>query len=144
MVVFGAGSFACSQVSSPESLILFRGVQGFGAALIMPATLSILTNVFRDDAERARGDRLWAGVSGPGRGSGALAGGFLLEHFWWGSIFLVNVPLVAVAIVAALLVVPESLDPHAPGLDLVGTVLSAGGLLSLLYDDHRGPERRVG
>ncbi len=139
MVVFGAGSFACSQVSSPESLILFRGVQGFGAALIMPATLSILTNVFRDDAERARAIALWAGVSGLGVALGPLAGGFLLEHFWWGSIFLVNVPLVAVAIVAALLVVPESLDPHAPRLDLVGTVLSAVGLLSLLYAIIEGP-----
>ena len=82
-------------------------MQGFGAAFIMPATLSILTNVFTDAAERARAIALWAGVSGLGVAIGPLAGGYLLEHFWWGSIFLVNVPIVIVTIVAALVIVPD-------------------------------------
>lgn len=139
LVLFGGGSLGCSLVHSPGVLILTRGVQGFGAAFIMPATLSILTNVFRDDQERARAISLWAGVSGLGVAIGPLAGGFLLQHFWWGSIFLVNVPIVAAAIVAAVIVVPDSRDPGAPALDLLGTALSTVGLIALLYGIIEGP-----
>ena len=102
LVVFGGGSLACSQVDSANALIAMRAVQGLGAAFIMPATLSILTNVFGDPAERARAISIWAGVSGLGVAIGPLAGGYLLEHFWWGSIFLVNVPIVIVAVIAAI------------------------------------------
>jgi EmrB/QacA subfamily drug resistance transporter len=125
----------------PEPLILLRGVQGLGAAFIMPATLSILTNVFRDPTERSRAIALWAGVSGLGIVIGPLAGGFLLEHFWWGAVFLVNVPIAAVAIVAVLLLVPESKDAHAPALDVIGTVLSTVGLISLLFGIIEGSTR---
>ena len=91
-----------------------RAVQGLGAAFIMPSTLSILTNVFGDPDERARAISIWAGVSGLGVAIGPLAGGYLLEHFWWGSIFLVNVPIVIVAVIAA--VDPGSqLEGRAPG-----------------------------
>ena len=140
-MIFGAGSLACSQVDTPSALILLRGVQGFGAAFIMPATLSILTNVFTDERERARAIALWAGVSGLGVAIGPLAGGFLLEHFWWGSIFLVNVPIVIVTIVAALVIVPDSRDEHAAKLDLLGTVLSTVGLVALLFGIIEGPTR---
>ncbi len=139
LLIFAAGSFGCSQVHSPQALILLRGVQGFGAAFIMPATLSILTNVFRDDSERARAIAIWAGVSGLGVAIGPLAGGYLLEHFWWGSIFLVNVPIVAVTVIAAVAIVPESKDEHAARLDLLGTVLSTVGLVALLYGIIEGP-----
>jgi EmrB/QacA subfamily drug resistance transporter len=105
----------------------------------MPATLSILTNVFTNPAERARAIGLWAGVSGLGVAIGPLVGGYLLEHFWWGSIFLVNVPIVAVAVVAALFLVPESRDEHAPRLDVLGTLLSTVGLIALLYGVIEGP-----
>ncbi len=73
----------------------------------MPATLSILTNVFTDPDERGRAIGLWAGVSGLGVAIGPLVGGFLLEHFWWGSVFLVNVPIIVFAVIAVVLVVPE-------------------------------------
>jgi len=139
LLVFGAGSLACALVHQPQTLIFMRGVEGLGAAFIMPATLSILTNVFTDDVERAKAISIWAGVSGLGVAIGPLAGGFLLQHFWWGSIFLVNVPIVAVAIVAAVALVPDSRDPEAPRLDLIGTVLSTTGLIGVLYGIIQGP-----
>src|SRR5262245_5105689 len=108
LLIFGAGSLACSQVGSPTTLIGFRALQGFGAALIMPATLSILANVFTDESERARAIALWAGVSGPGVALGPLAGGSLREPFGGGSIFLVNVPVVIVAAVGAVVMGPGS------------------------------------
>ena len=141
LVIFGAGSLACSQVDSANALILFRAVQGFGAAFIMPATLSIIANVFTDERERARAIALWAGVSGLGVVIGPLAGGYLLEHFWWGSIFLVNVPVVIVTIVAAVVFVPESKDEHAARLDLLGALLSIVGLVTLLFGIIEGPSR---
>jgi EmrB/QacA subfamily drug resistance transporter len=139
LVIFGVGSLGCSRVSTPSALILLRGVQGFGAAFIMPATLSILVNVFSDASERARAIALWAGVSGLGVAIGPVVGGYLLEHYWWGSIFLVNVPIILIAIVAALVFVPESRDPHAARLDLLGTALSTIGLVALLYGIIEGP-----
>ena len=139
LAIFGLGSFGCSRASTATELIAFRAVQGFGAAFIMPATLSILTNVFRDPAERAKAIALWAGVSGLGVAIGPLAGGYLLEHFWWGSIFLVNVPLVAVTIAAAVVIVPRSRDPLAPKLDILGTLLSTVGLVALLFGIIEGP-----
>ena len=140
LLVFGAGSLACSMVSTPNALIGFRAVQGFGAAFVMPATLSILTNVFTGAAERSRAIALWSGVSGLGVAVGPVVGGYLLEHFRWGSIFLVNVPLVVVAVLAAAFLVPRSKDPDAPSLDVVGTVLSTTGLVSMLYAIIQGPE----
>jgi MFS family permease len=139
LLVFGGGSAACSLTHSANTLIFTRGIQGLGGAAIMPATLSIISNVFLDAAERARAIAIWAGVSGLGVAIGPLAGGYLLGHFWWGSIFLVNVPIVLVAIIAALVLVPESRDPHAPALDIVGTVLSTIGLIALLYGIIEGP-----
>ncbi len=139
LLIFGAGSFACSRVSTANVLIPLRGLQGFGAAFIMPATLSILVNVFNDPSERARAIALWAGVSGLGVAIGPVVSGYLLEHFWWGSIFLVNVPIVAAAIVAAFVLVPESRDQHAARLDLAGTALSTVGLVALLYGIIDGP-----
>jgi EmrB/QacA subfamily drug resistance transporter len=107
----------------------------------MPSTLSILTNVFADPGERARAIAIWAGVSGVGVAVGPLVGGWLLEHFWWGSIFLINVPLIIVTIIAVLVEVPDTKDEHAPALDLVGCVLSTLGLVTLLYGIIEGPGR---
>ena len=90
-----------------------RGVMGLGGAFIMPSTLSILTNVFPSE-ERGRAIGIWAGVSGLGVALGPLTGGFLLEHFWWGSVFLVNVPVVIVAVIATWFIVPRTKDPTRP------------------------------
>ncbi|OWY61738.1 MFS transporter, partial [cyanobacterium TDX16] len=92
LVVFGLGSVAAAGAGTPEGVMAGRGVMGIGGALVMPATLSLLTSLFPDPRERARAIAVWAGTWGIGIAVGPLAGGWLLEHFWWGSAFLVNVP----------------------------------------------------
>src|SRR5207248_98782 len=109
------------------------GVLCIGAARIMPATLSMLTNIFPDAKERARAIGVWAAVAGGGSAIGPLLGGFLLRHFWWGSVFLVNVPVTIVAFVAGRFLLPPSRDPSAPRLDPLGAVLSVAGLIALLW-----------
>src|SRR5205814_1343496 len=125
--LFGAGSVVAAFSGSAGVLIGARAFMGIGGALIMPATLSILTNVFVDPAERARAIGVWAGVSGLGVAVGPTLGGWLLEHFWWGSVFLINVPVVLVGLIAGRFLVPSSRDPHSPRLDLAGTLMSAIG-----------------
>jgi EmrB/QacA subfamily drug resistance transporter len=105
---------------------------GVGGAFIMPSTLSILTNVFHDPVERRRAIGLWAGFAGLGA-LGPLVGGFLLSHFWWGSVFLVNVPLVLIGLVAGYFLIPDSRDPSSPKLDPLGAVLSITGLGTVLW-----------
>jgi EmrB/QacA subfamily drug resistance transporter len=138
LVIFGVGSLASALVGSPEGLIATRAVQGFGAAFLMPSTLSILPNVV-PATERGRAIGIWAGVSGLGVAIGPITGGYLLEHFYWGSIFLVNMPVIAVALGASAVLVPNSRDPHAPKLDVVGTALSVTMLVSLLFAIIEGP-----
>src|SRR5262249_56627455 len=130
--VFGGASAAAAFSGSVSSLIAARAVMGIGAALIMPATLSILTNVFTDARERALAIGIWSGVAGIAVAMGPVAGGFLLEHFWWGSVFVVNVPIVVVAIIAGRFFVPQSRNPHRPRIDIVGAVLSIVGLVALV------------
>ncbi|HBY47253.1 MAG TPA: MFS transporter, partial [Chloroflexi bacterium] len=117
---------------SAGNLIATRALMGVGGAFIMPATLSILVNVFPRE-ERPKAIAIWAATVGLGVPLGPVIGGWLLEHYWWGSIFLINVPIIAVAILGAILVVPESKDPEASRLDPVGALLSIGGLASMLY-----------
>jgi EmrB/QacA subfamily drug resistance transporter len=143
LVVFGVGSVASAFATSAGTLIAFRALAGVGGALIMPATLSILTNVFPSN-ERGRAIGIWAGVSGIGIVAGPLAGGWLLEHFWWGSVFLINVPVVLIALVAGHVFVPTSRDPNAPRLDLAGTVLASTGLAALLYGIIEAPSEGWG
>src|SRR5580765_5276230 len=99
LLVFVAGSIGSAFAGSPNALIATRATMGIGGALIMPATLSIITNTF-EGAERGRAIGVWAGVAGFGIVLGPVIGGWLLGHFWWGSVFLVNVPVVALAIIA--------------------------------------------
>ena len=99
----------------------------------MPSTLSVLTNSFRDPKERAKAIGVWAAVSGLGIVFGPMAGGWLLDHFWWGSVFLVNVPVTIVGILASRWLVPESRDTSAPRIDVPGAVLSFIGLASIVW-----------
>jgi EmrB/QacA subfamily drug resistance transporter len=133
LVVFGVGSALAAVSGSADRLIVCRALMGVGAAAIMPATLSILTNVFTDPKERPRAIALWSAVSGLGVAIGPTLGGWLLEHFNWGSIFLVNVPIVVVALVAGRFVIPPSVDNHPPAIDPVGALLSIAGLVGLVY-----------
>ena len=116
LVVFGAASGAAAFATSPILLSIARGAMGIGGACAMPATLSILGNVF-DPGERGRAIAVWSGIAGVASAAGPIAGGLLLARFWWGSIFLVNVPLAVIAIVATALLVPTSRDPAARPLD---------------------------
>src|SRR5436190_7537378 len=106
---------------------------GLVAAFVMPATLSIITNLFTDPKERARAIAAWAGVAGLGVAIGPITGGWLLEHFWWGSVFLVNVPFIILALAAGRRLLPESRDPEQPRLDFVGAALSIVGLTTLVW-----------
>ena len=138
MTVFGTGSVLSALAGSTGHLIATRAVMGFGAAFIMPATLSILTNVF-PPKERGRAIGIWAAMAGIGIPMGPLLGGFLLEHFYWGSIFLVNVPIVATALISGYFLIPESRTPDVSPLDPVGVVLSIAGLSTFVYATIEAP-----
>jgi EmrB/QacA subfamily drug resistance transporter len=132
LLVFGGGSVLAALSGSSEALIGSRALMGVGAAFIMPSTLSILTNVF-PAGERAKAIGIWAGVSGIGIALGPVTGGFLLEHFWWGSVFLVNVPFVAATLLVGVKLVPESRDPESTPLDPLGAGLSMASLMTLVW-----------
>ncbi|ARF80621.1 DHA2 family efflux MFS transporter permease subunit [Kitasatospora aureofaciens] len=139
MVVFGVASLLSSMSGSPGELIGYRGLMGVGAALAMPATLAIIMNVFeREEQPKAIG--IWAGAVGLAIAIGPITGGVLIEHFWWGSVFLINVPIVIVAVIAMAILVPESKDPDPGALDPVGVLLSIVGLVALIYGIIKGGE----
>ncbi len=140
IVLFGMGSVASALSDSATQLIFTRGFMGIGGALIMPATLSILTNVFRDPRERGRAIAVWAGFSGLGVAIGPMVGGFLLEHFSWQSVFWVNLPIGFTALALGAIIVPTSRDPNHPKLDPLGAVLSFVGLGTLLFGIIEGPD----
>ena len=140
LAVFGLGSIASAFSGSASLLIATRALMGAGGALIMPSTLSIITNIFPTH-ERGRAIGIWAGVSGVGIILGPVAGGWLLEHFWWGSVFLVNVPIISFAMLYGWRVVPDSRDPAATPLDPVGAALSIGGLVALVYGIIEAPTK---
>ncbi len=133
LVVFAAGSVFAMHVGSASLLISARAVMGIGGALIMPATLSILTNVFTDPKERAQAIAMWASVGGLAVALGPVTGGFLLEHFTWTAVFALNVPIAAVALLAGRVAVPTSRDPETPPLDVPGAVLSIVALGGLVW-----------
>jgi EmrB/QacA subfamily drug resistance transporter len=137
MAMFGIASLVSSYAHSPEQLILARAAMGLGGAAVMPQTLSIITNVF-DPRERARAIGIWAAAVGVAIAVGPIAGGLLLDHFWWGSVFLINVPLTAVGVVAIMLIVPESKSPNPGKIDYLGVLLSIAGLVLVVYGIIQG------
>jgi EmrB/QacA subfamily drug resistance transporter len=143
LLLFATFSAFASFATSPTMLIAARGLMGIGGALIFPTTLSILTNTFVG-RERAKAIGIWAGVSGLGIVIGPLGGGLLLEHFSWGSVFLVNVPICLTAIILGIFFVPDSRDPEEGQLDPLGALLSIVGLSGLLYGIIEAPDKGWG
>jgi EmrB/QacA subfamily drug resistance transporter len=138
LVVFGLGSLLGVFAETSGVLIAARAIMGVGAAFVMPSTLSILANVF-PARERAKAIAIWAGISGAGAAIGPVASGLLLDHFWYGSVFLVNLPIIAIALVAGYVLVPKSKDSKATPLDPIGALLSILGLVALVYAIIEGP-----
>ncbi len=130
---------SCSSIL-PNGLIAVRAAMGVGGALIMPATLSIISNVFPRE-ERAKAIGIWSGMASLGIGLGPLMGGLLLEWFDWTSVFLLNVPVALVALVAGAVLVPESRDPEPGAFDFPGAILSIAALTSLVYGVIEAPEQ---
>jgi EmrB/QacA subfamily drug resistance transporter len=132
LVIFGLGSVASAFANSSTQLITTRACMGVGGAFIMPATLSIITNVF-PGPERGKAIGFWAATAGLASVLGPVTAGFLLAHFYWGSVFLINVPVVIIGLLAGFFLIPTSKDPSAPRLDPIGGLLSIASLVAILY-----------
>src|SRR5262245_49479637 len=143
LVLFGLASLASAYSHTPGQLIWARALMGIGAAAVLPSTLSIISNVF-DPRERGKAIGIWAGAVGLGIAIGPVVGGALLETFWWGSVFLINVPIVLAGVVAVALMVPESRDPHPSRVDLVGVILTIVGLVAFVYGIIYGGDHTFG
>ncbi|MFI5487130.1 MFS transporter [Micromonospora echinaurantiaca] len=143
LALFGLSSLLSAYAQSPGQLIAARALMGVGGAAIMPVTLSIISNVF-DPRERGRAIGVWAGAVGLAVAIGPVLGGALLEHYWWGSVFLINVPVVALGVVLVALLVPESRDPTPGRVDVLGVLLSVVGLVALSYGIIDGGEHGFG
>ncbi|HZA87560.1 MAG TPA: MFS transporter [Acidimicrobiales bacterium] len=137
--VFAAGSLAGSLATTPGELIAARAVMGIGAAGIFPSTLSLIANVFTERGERAKAIGLWGATTGVGIATGPIIGGWLLEHFWWGSVFLFIVPVAAVVAGFIAATVPTSKDPDAAPLDRRGLRLSTAGMALLIFGIIQAP-----
>jgi EmrB/QacA subfamily drug resistance transporter len=140
LLVFGLGSLAAAFSHSSPQLIAARAGMGIGGALLMTTTLAVIMQVF-DDEERPRAIGIWAAVSSVGFAGGPLVGGLFLAHFWWGSIFLINVPVALIGGVAVALLIPESKNPLGKRPDLIGAVLSTIGMIGIVYAIISSPAR---
>jgi EmrB/QacA subfamily drug resistance transporter len=143
LALFGGASLVSAYVHDPGQLIAARALMGIGGAAIMPVTLAIISNVF-DARERAKAIAIWTGAVGLAVAAGPLVGGYLLENFWWGSVFLINVPIVVVGVIAVAVLVPESRNPDPGRIDLVGVALSVLGLVTLVYGIVEGGDHGFG
>ena len=140
LVLFLVGAALASESTGMGQLIACRAIMGVAGALIMPSTLSIIINVFPGH-ERPKAIAIWASVTGAAGALGPVASGFLLGHFWFGSVFLVNVPIIVVALVAGRFLVPKSRDPEESQFDPVGAVLSTVGVVALVYGLIEAPDK---
>jgi len=132
-VAFGLASVAAAYSRNPEQLIAARAVLGIGGATLMPSTLALIRNLFHDPAQRSKAIAFWSAVLMGGITVGPVLGGFLLEHFWWGSVFLINTPAMVLLLVFAPLLLPEFKAPVAGRFDLVGSVLSLAAVLPAIW-----------
>ncbi|MEV6699142.1 MULTISPECIES: MFS transporter [unclassified Streptomyces] len=139
LVLFGAGSLVAGLAQSTGQLIAARAGMGVGGALLMTTTLAVVVQIF-DDTERVRAIGLWATVNSLGFAAGPLIGGVMLDHFWWGAIFLVNIPVAVIGLIAVLALVPESKNPLGDRPDLVGALLSTVGMTGVVYAIISGPQ----
>ncbi|MFF0430481.1 MFS transporter [Streptomyces sp. NPDC004520] len=138
LALFGLGSLAAGLAGSTAQLIAARAGMGVGGALLMTTTLAVVMQIF-DDAERVKAIALWSTVASLGFAGGPLIGGVILNHFWWGMIFLINLPVAALALVAVLKLVPESKNPQGERPDLLGALLSTIGMTAVVYAIISGP-----
>ncbi|HEY7484397.1 MAG TPA: MFS transporter [Streptosporangiaceae bacterium] len=139
LLIFLIGSASAAYVTSPGGLIAARTVMGAGAAVIIPLALSVLLAVFPRE-EQPKALAAWAAASFVGMPLGPIVAGYLLDHFWWGSIFFINIPVAIVALIAGFVLIPESRSETAPRTDFLGLLLSTGGLLALVYGTIEQPE----
>ncbi|MEU8567924.1 MFS transporter [Streptomyces pathocidini] len=143
LILFGIGSLAAGFAQTTGQLIAARAGMGIGGALLLTTTLAVALQIF-DDEERIRAIGIWAAVNALGFACGPLIGGIVLDHFWWGAIFLINLPVVALGIVAVVVLVPESKSPRGDRPDLLGALLSTVGMTALVYAIISGPEHGWG
>jgi len=141
LAIFSAGSAVSAFSGTADRLIAARAFMGIGGAAIMPSTLSILTSTFTEARERARAIGIWSGTTGLGVAVGPVAGGWLLAHFWWGSVFLVNVPIALIGLFAAVWLVPNSKNSNTKRSDPIGAGLSIVGMGLLLWGIIEAPNR---
>ncbi|MBT2385338.1 MFS transporter [Streptomyces sp. ISL-11] len=130
---FGAASVAAAYARNPEMLIAARAVLGIGGATLMPSTMALLRNMFRDGKQRSKAIGIWSGAMAGGIALGSVLGGVMLDHFWWGSVFLINVPAMVLLLVLVPLLVPEFKDPAPGRFDLLSVPLSMGAVLPVIY-----------
>src|SRR5579859_4120363 len=140
MLAFGLFSLLSAYSHTPDQLVWARAAMGLGAAAVMPQSLSIISNVF-EPAERPKAIGIWSVAVGIGIAIGPIVGGLLLAHFWWGSVFLINVPFTAVSVAAIALLVPESKNPSPGRIDYVGVLASIAGLVLLVYGIIQGGDK---
>ncbi|MFF3326073.1 MFS transporter [Streptomyces sp. NPDC002889] len=138
LALFGTGSLAAGLAQSATQLIAARAGMGVGGALLMTTTLAVVVQIF-DDTERVKAIGLWSTVNSLGFAAGPLIGGIVLDHFWWGAIFLINIPVVAIGLAAVVALVPESRNPRCDGPDLLGALLSTIGMTAVVYAIISGP-----
>ncbi|MFI8931957.1 MFS transporter [Streptomyces sp. NPDC053474] len=132
-VAFGAVSVLNSYATTPELMILARALLGIAGATLMPSTLALIRNIFHDPRERSIAVGVWGAMASAGAAIGPVVGGFLLEHFWWGSVFLINLPVMAVLVLVGVKLLPESKNPAPGPWDLISVALSLIGMIAVVY-----------